>query len=401
MSALGKLLLEDGHIVYGIDVKKDFYTCIGLENAIIYDFDNYCLYDDVIYVIGNAYHKHKIVEKIKTKRYKYSYYPQFLVNYFRKNKWICVAGTHGKTTTTKLIGDILKDCNSIVGDGSFKTGKNYFLLEACEYKKVFLNYKPSISLILNVDYDHVDCYKTKEEYDKAFEKFIDQSSVSIVNGDSFKYKSKNVISFGMNDYNDIVFKYNNGVVEILNKKIHIPIKGLEYAYDFVGAYLVLKLLNYDDMMIQLGFDNYIMPLRRHNIKKDNENILLLDYAHHPNEILSIYNSIIGEYSDYHKICIFEPHTISRFCYFFDEYKKVLSLFDESYLIPLFSSVREKENQGLIDEMYRKIDCKDYISNISKIKKTSNSIICFLGAGRIDEYFDEYLNIIINTQSNCD
>ncbi len=396
MSALAKILFKSGHIVLGADVDNEFYTMQELKTIHIENIDHVHLTKNFYYVIGNAFIKHPLTQYIINNHFYYQYYPQFLVSFFQNKKWICVAGTHGKTTTTKLLSTICDDTTSLIGDGSGSYGKSdYFILESCEYRNTFLNYKPYISLILNVDYDHVDFFKTKEEYDKSFITFINQSTISIVNGDDFSYRSNHLITYGMKEENQIQFTYHDGIVTILNKHFYLPIKGVKYAYDFVGAYLVAKLLGKTDTYIQRKIDSFQMPKRRFQRTICNGQVVMLDYAHHPNEIKAFYEAAKEEYPKHSIVCIFEPHTLSRLECFLNDFKEALGLFDKCYLYQLFSSIREEHQLKLEEQMYEKLNFPLYQSHVSKeLKKKSNSIICFLGAGIIDEAYEQYLKINI-------
>lgn len=388
MSALAKILNEEGHLVMGVDVLEDFYTSKDLNGIHLEDFDHMNLKDSYFYIIGNAFMNHDVTKYIMSKGWKYLSYPKFLVYHFKNKKWLTIAGTHGKTTSTKMLSTILKDTTSLIGDGDYSFGlSDYFILEACEYRDTFLNYHSDIALVLNVDYDHVDYFKTKEDYDASFIKFINQSRLAVVNGDEFNYRSKNMITFGLDPDNDVKFSYEDGKVSILNKSFYLPIKGLKYAYDFVGVYLVSKLLNLNDSMIQFRLNKFKMPRRRFERYKLPNQIVVLDYAHHPNEINTIYETIKEEYPLEQKICIFEPHTITRLLAFKDDFKKVLSLFDKCYLYELFSSVREHHDIGLEERLYDELGFELYEEN--KISNL-NGVVCFLGAGIIDKGCIQYL-----------
>lgn len=119
--------------------------------------------------------------------------------YYRLKKWVCISGSHGKTTTTKLLAHIICDSTALIGDGeSQHSFSKTFILEACEYRNTFLNYHPAISLVLNVDYDHPDFFKTEEAYRDSFSKFIQQSQLVVLNGDAVSLRFPNVITYGLN-----------------------------------------------------------------------------------------------------------------------------------------------------------------------------------------------------------
>ena len=391
LSALAKILLGKGHIVRGVDVEENFYTLKNTYGIKIESFSSMNLKKSYYYIIGNAYQKHSVTSYIKCMNYKWDNYPQFLSKFFHKEKWICVAGTSGKTTTTKMISTILPEATSLIGDGSCQLGKDdLFVLESCEYKDTFLNYSPTISLILNVNYDHVDYFKTKESYEKSFIQFANQSQICIVNGDEFSYRANHVITYGMNKDNDIVFTYEHGKVTILRSIFFLPILGFKYAYDFVGAYVAAKLLNVRDDFIQMRINEFSMPKRRLEKTILGSQIVISDYAHHPNEVESIFESVNEQYPQLKKICIFEPHTLSRLQYFLQDYKRILKQFDEAYMYPLFSSARETHNLVLEQALYKELELLPYDYHTKcQLQKQKNAVICFLGAGVIDRAVEEY------------
>ncbi|MDE6660449.1 MAG: hypothetical protein K2J93_01330, partial [Anaeroplasmataceae bacterium] len=157
LSALAKILSKQGHIVRGVDVEEDFYTMNSKYPIRIESFSNMKLKNCYFYIIGNAFLKHSVTEYIQNMGYRYMTYPEFLNDHFKDKRWISISGTSGKTTTTKMISTLLPYSTSLIGDGSYSYGtEDYFILESCEYRNTFLNYHPYISLILNVNYDHID-----------------------------------------------------------------------------------------------------------------------------------------------------------------------------------------------------------------------------------------------------
>lgn len=391
LSALAKILSEQGHIVRGVDVEEEFYTMNSKYPIYIESFSNMQLKKCYFYIIGNAFLKHSVTKYIQNMGYKYMTYPQFLKYHFRDKKWLCISGTSGKTTTTKMLSTLLPNTTSLIGDGSYSFGnQEYFVLESCEYRNTFLNYHPFISIILNVNYDHIDFFKSKEDYEKSFITFAKQSKICIINGDEFSYRDKHVITYGRNKDNDVIFTYEQGKVTLLRKIFELPIVGLKYAYDFVGAYLAVKLLNERDYKIQKRIKSFIMPKRRFEKTELGQQVIISDYAHHPQEIEAVYSTLVEQYGNRKKICIFEPHTISRLQCFIKEYKNVLSQFDECYLYSLFSSAREAHNVILEKDLYKELGFPAYDFHTKQsLYKQKSVIICFLGAGVIDSACEEY------------
>lgn len=396
MSGLAQLLLKEGHLVFGVDVEEEFYTSKNLKGIILEDFSKMNLKPTYFYIIGNAFKNHSVANYIKNMRYRYMDYPSFLVQHFKSKKWICISGSHGKTTTTKMIAHMMKNVTSLIGDGEVVYGDSpYFLIEACEYRNTFLNYHPFCSLILNVDYDHPDFFKSKEAYEKSFSNFIEQSTYCIINGDEYVSNKEYTITFGRSKNNDVIFDYyrqeDKGIVSVLGQKFVLPFLGQHYAYDFVGAYLVCKFLGKKDYEIQDLIQGFKMPKRRLETIIIDEQVIICDYAHHPTEIKAFYEGINEKYPEYKKIAIFQPHTISRLDAFYELFKKSLDCFDECYLTPIFTSCREAHDRMKEQRLYLYLNYQKYTSVVEQIiLKKENVVICFLGAGNIDEQFKNYI-----------
>lgn len=388
MSALAQVLYDNGHIVKGIDTDEYFFTQRPLCNIRIENFNDFKLSKSYIYIIGNAYINHDITKLIIKNKFKYYTYPNFINTYFKNYRFIAVSGSHGKTTTAKILATIIPNSSYIIGDGSgCGKGKTSIIVEACEYKNTFLNYNPDISIVLNVDYDHPDFFKSEFLYKRSFNEFIKKSNLVIMNGDNYDYKYNNIITYGMDYKNDIDFTYkienNRALVSILDNEYTLPFLGMHYAYDFVAAYIVAKLLDIDDEYIKEKLKHFKMPKRRFQKVLFKNCEAYLDYAHHPTEIACVYNTIKELYKNKNIICIFQPHTLSRTEEFLDDFKKSLSLFNEVYLLPIFTSVREKVDEIKEKNMYDKLGYK-IIHKINDINYNTDNVYVFLGAGDIDK-----------------
>lgn len=400
MSALAKVLAEQGHIVKGVDVEDYFYTQSTLTNCLIEDFNMMHLDPYYFYIVGNAFINHSTTKYIKLMKYHYMEYPKFINWYFRDYNFISVCGSHGKTTTTKMLAQMYDKPSFIIGDGSGSGySKNNFIIESCEYKNTFLNYNPDVLLILNIDYDHPDFFKSENEYIDSFNRYALKSKIVIVNGDDVnarKIIKENYITYGLNRENDVVFTYmikdNNMNINILGKVFTIPFLGKHYAYDFVGAYLAAKLAGITDFEIENRMKSFKLPKRRMEELKINESILIQDYAHHPTEIRSVYESIKLRYPNFELVCVFQPHTITRTVKFKETFKMSLDLFDRCYLLGIFTSVREGMNQVVEDEIYKFWNYKVLTKDEAKMLPLSpKTVYLFLGAGDIDRVYNELVN----------
>lgn len=401
LTALANLLYSEGHIVSGCDIGEDFYTKDKLKQFRIDNIEEVSLKEEYFYIIGNAYINHNITNKIKSLNFQYLYFPDFISKYFKYHKQLCIAGSHGKTTTTSMLSTIVGECNSIIGDGSGSYSDNDILIiESCEYKNTFLKYNPYIALILNIDYDHPDFFSSLDDYIDAFRLFINNSKIVIANGDDenvLKLDLDELITYGMNDYNDYCFSViegkNKTLIMINNVRFVIPLVGLHYAYDFVGAYLCAKFIGVSDSDIKSRLKAYKLPSRRLEEKNIDEMIFVNDYAHHPTEINALHDTLRIKYSGYKLVCFFQPHTISRSLALLDEFKEKLSLFDETYIMKTFTSVREGYDKGKEEYImdywgFPKVE-EFRVLNYNFSKK---NVYIFVGAGDINKLFNKIVKI---------
>lgn len=400
MSALAIFLYEQGHIVKGVDQEIHYFTEDKLYNIEIESFKKMNLKKSYFYIIGNSYINSSTFNFIKSMNYRYLTYPKFIFEYLLNYNFIAVGGTHGKTTSSTMLSVLLNDYSYIIGDGSASgKSKTNIIVEACEYRDSFLNYYPDISLILNIDYDHPDYFKSKEDYLNSFKKFAYQSKLIIANGDDLniqKIKSSRFITYGLNEENDIKFEYEinnyNMKIKILSDTFNIPYVGLQYAYDFVGSYIVCKMKGLEDRKIKERIKYLSHPKRRMEKYIKNNSIMICDYAHHPTEIKCLYESIKAMYDNIRIVCFFQPHTISRSITFIEEFKESLDLFDDTYIIRTFTSVREENNIKKEKEIYDYWGYKILSRNDVMNFKFNNNVYLFLGAGDIDKIFKNILNL---------
>lgn len=374
MSALARLLINDGEEVRGADSSIFYFTQENL-NCQIDEFKDVVYDDSFFYIIGNAYINSNVHKMIKKRKLKYYLYPSFINEYAKNYTLICVSGSHGKTSTCTFLRQMM-ECKYIVGDGEGGGKGNYLVLEACEYKRVFLNYNPDVLLILNIDFDHPDYYLDEEDYFNAFLSLSKKSKFVITNGDDEFCKRIPSYRYGTLKGNDYIF-------DIEEMKKSFPFSGNHYIYDYVGALCVLKYLNIKPKNITF------LPKRRMETLMLTKGIIIADYAHHPSEINCVYLSIIEKFPHKKIICVFEPHTISRTKKFLSKFKESLSLFDQTFLLPIYTSVRENENSIEENNLYEYLNYplikQDEIEKLISL----NCVLLLLGAGNI---YNIFLNI---------
>lgn len=245
---------------------------------------------------------------------------------------VCVSGSHGKTTATAMIADIMilakKDPTVFLGGNSQKFGNyrnggdDFVLAEACEYKKNFLDLKPKIAVVLNIDNDHLDSYKDMNDMVNAFNRFI-KSSVAVINADD-KYstllESDKSVTFGVEK--SAVYTAKN--IKLKDKgyqftayayskplgKITLSIMGKHNIYNALSAIAVADTLKIPFSVIKKALEEFVGVERRTElIGMIDKCSVYADYAHHPKEI----NASILAFSDFNQdfAVIFQPHTYSR------------------------------------------------------------------------------------------
>ena len=177
MASVAKILLDKGHRVIGSDTDSYVFTEDDLikRGIKIYNFGEYDFKDIDFVIVGHSFvnnidHKNALDNNLKVLEYN-----EFVASLVKEKYSIAVCGSHGKTSTVGLLTHLLKKYNPsyLRGDGEGKwTNSKYFIFEACEYKDHFLKYNPNVTLLLNIDYDHVDYFKTETDYYNSFQQKI-------------------------------------------------------------------------------------------------------------------------------------------------------------------------------------------------------------------------------------
>lgn len=329
---------------------------------------------------------------------------------------IAVAGTHGKTTTTSMITQILldsgKDPSAIIGGKLNKinsnscSGKsNLIVCEACEYVDSFLKLFPAISVILNVDSDHLDYFKTFDNIKKSFSKFASQTKNAVFyNGDDsdavacVKDVKIKKISFGLNKNN--IYRAEeiktNGPCESFyvfynDKKIsqvELNVPGKHNLMNALAAFAVAHSLGIDANEISKSLGAFTGVHRRFEIlDKINGITVADDFAHHPTELTEVLNCAMN--MGYRKVwAVFQPHTFSRTYMFLDEFAKALSIPDYVIMSEILP-VRETNIYNIhTKDLAEKIPGSTWFETFEEItnyivqKAKPNDLILTLGGGNV-------------------
>jgi UDP-N-acetylmuramate--alanine ligase len=418
MSSIAQFLHDKGNIVFGYDQSNNRSIEILLKKGI---------------AITNKLNLEEIPEDIMGEDLEIIYTPaikndNIFLNYFISNgknkihkrseilgeisqtsKCIAVAGTHGKTTTTAIISDLFYSYGlkfkAFVG-GIMKghnsnylfTGDDYVIVEADEYDRSFLNLSPDYAVITSLDSDHLDIYGDFESLSKSFKLFSKSVKNSLVveeeiniNGD-FTFSIENDADYKASS---IIIK-NDGIIfdfktpDNFFTKIYVNIIGLHNLKNVLSALSIIDQIKEIEISELLPFLSNLNGIeRRMDIYKIDNKIIIDDYAHHPTEIESVFNTINSNYKNKSTSVIFQPHLFSRTRDFMEEFAKVLSKFDEVYLLDIYPA-REKPIEGVnskvllekISSVKKEIINKELINDIIINSKTE--VISILGAGNITE-----------------
>ena len=333
MSALAIILKNLGHNVIGSDVENHFFTEEGLvENDIKFlTYDENNIKEDYVIVKGASI-KEDNVELIKARELglKIYEYNELVGEISKKFKTICIAGCHGKTTTTSMMSLVLgKLCgaNYLIGDGRGYANPNneLFLLESCEYQRHFLAYHPYYTVITNIDLDHVDYFKDISDVISAYQELADKTKDYVIcygdDNNVRKLSLQKSFYFGLNDNNNlkatnIEYKEDGISFDVLveNKQYghySLPIFGTHQLIDALAVISVCYLEKQNPKEVNEILSTFSGAKRRFTETKIDNNVVIDDYAHHPAEIKATLSAIKQKYPKKKIIAIFQPHTYSR------------------------------------------------------------------------------------------
>ncbi len=424
MSALAKILMDDGCIVSGSDFKESNLTHhlekSGAKIYIGHDSKNITNQDIVVHTAAVKMDNPEIIaakEKNITVIDRATLLGAIMTRY---NSPIAISGTHGKTSTTGMISQIFleaeKDPTVTIGGeldvigGNLKVGaKDYFIAEACEYHRSFLQFSPRYSLILNIEADHLDYFKDLDDIIDAFGHFADKTALNgaiIANGDdanvskALSYTKKKAITFGINS--NCTYKAENIVFDrfdcptfdvlkngILYANVALTVPGTHSVYNALAAFAVADLCEVDKTDIANALFNFHGAHRRFEKKGFHKNTLIVDdYAHHPSEIKATLSA--AERMDFSKVwCVFQPHTYTRTKTLFEDFVNVFSESDAQVIITDIYAAREKDT-GIVSakELADCIPNAIYIKTFDEVEAylkesvKDNEIVITMGAGDV-------------------
>ncbi len=346
----------------------------------------------------------------------------------RTHKGLCVAGTHGKTTTSTMCAHIMHqshvDCNAFLGGIAKNYGTNYILsdtsdnvvIEADEFDRSFHWLRPWMTVITSTDPDHLDIYGTKEAYLESFRHYTEliqpegaliihtdlemkanvQESVRTYtySRDKGDFHAENIVI----EDGEITFDFISPKGNITGVKLGQPVPiNIENG---VAAMALAQLNGCTDEEIKYGMKTYHGVERRFDFKiRDNRHVLLSDYGHHPKEILQCAKSLREIYPTRKITAIFQPHLYTRTRDFYNDFADALSHFDEVILTEIYPA-REQPIPGVTSELiYDNLKPNVEKSVINKadvldlVKSRDFDVLVTLGAGDLDNMVPEIEKII--------
>ncbi len=438
MSGLAEILLDRGFQVSGSDMKESELTeALSAKGATVYigqrasnitaDID--CMvYTSAIHPDNPEYQQ--ALELGLASMTRAELLGQLMTNYSCP---VAVSGTHGKTTTTSMIADILMaadtDPTVSVGGiletigGNIRVGSSvYFITEACEYTNSYHSFLPKISLILNIEEDHMDFFHDLQEIRDSFHTFarlLPEDGLLIINGDIAHHEELTsdlpckVLTYGSHascDYypTDICHNKLGHTTALVHTSqgdtfpIELCVPGNHNLYNALAALTLSDYLGIDRGIALAALKTFTGSKRRFEYKGSLGSIAVIDdYAHHPTEITASLTA--ARNYDCHQLwCVFQPHTFTRTKAFMEEFAQALSLADHVVLAEIYPA-RETDNLGISSrDLQAKIqalgtDCHyfatfDSIENFLLENLIHNDMVITMGAGDIVKVGEKLLGI---------
>ena len=436
MSAIARYFLKKGLVVAGYDkTPSDLTRQLEKEGMLIHYEENVdeiphvCKQKEVCLVIYTPAipADHQELMFFRDNGFEIQKRAQVLGTLTQAHKGLCVAGTHGKTTTSTMCAHIMHqshlDCNAFLGGISKNYGTNYILsdsdyvvIEADEFDRSFHWLRPWMSVITSTDPDHLDIYGTKEAYLESFRHYTEliQSGGALIIHRNLEMKENLQEGVRRYDYSltegdfhaeniriengEITFDFISPIESIKDVQLGQPIPiNIENG---IAAMAMAQLNGCTAGELKYGMKTYGGVDRRFDFKIKTDRIVFLsDYAHHPKEIYQSARSIRELYKDKHITAIFQPHLYTRTRDFYKDFADALSQLDEVVLTEIYPA-REQPIEGVTSqliydnlkesvkkEMIRKDEVLNYVKN------HKFEVLIVLGAGDLDNQVPQITEIL--------
>ena len=353
---------------------------------------------------------------------------QVLGTLTRTHKGLCVAGTHGKTSTSTMCAHIMHqshiDCNAFLGGISKNYGTNYILsdhsdyvvIEADEFDRSFHWLRPWMTVITATDPDHLDIYGTKEAYLESFRHYttLIQPGGALIIHKNLEMKADVQPGVKVYEYSRDEGDFHAENIIIDNGEITFDfvspietVKGIELGQpvpinidNSIAAMAMAQLNGCTAEELRYGMKTYHGVVRRFDFKiKNKKHVFLSDYAHHPKEIYQSAKSLRELYKDRKITAIFQPHLYTRTRDFYNDFANALSQLDEVILCDIYPA-REQPIPGVTSKLIydnlkpgveKSLISKDDVLDL--VKKRNFDVLVVLGAGDLDNLCPQITKII--------
>ena len=422
MSTLANILSDLGNDVSGYDdARKYKFTEDGLKkrNIPIY-YEPHEMDSDTIVTYSKAFSiDHPEIKRVRELGLTIRDYNQVVGDVTAIFETIGISGTHGKTTTSLLISDILKNtigCNYFVGDGTgFANKENkLFVIESDEYNKHFLAYHPKIAVITNIELDHTECYDGLDDIINTFNIFGNKADLVVACGDDENVRKisfdKKTIFYGFNKNNDVYadnvkLDQNGSSFDVyMNGEFfdsyNLPLFGKHMVLNALASIIVSNYYKVDKEYIKKYISEFKGAKRRFKIESINGYTIIDDYAHHPTEIAVTIDSARQKYPDKEIVAVFLPNTYSRTEALKDDFIDALSKADKAYIMDIHCDRERQEDYPEVssDMLIEKVVGSEKVSveTLDKLlKHRENSVLCFMSCANIYVILDAFKNRISN------
>ena len=436
MSAIARYFISRGLVVGGYDrTPTELTRRLEKEGVLMHYEENIdeiphaCMNSDSCLVVYTPAipESHKELTYFREHGFEVQKRAQVLGTLTREMKGLCVAGTHGKTTTSTMCAHILHqshlDCNAFLGGIAKNYGTNYIfsqseyvVIEADEYDRSFHWLHPYMTVITATDPDHLDIYGTKEAYLESFRHYtelIQPDGVLIIHRG---LEMKESLQPGVRRYDysisegdfhaenirmengGITFDFISPIENVRNVELGQPVPiNIENG---IAAMAMAQLAGCTPQELRVGMVNFSGVDRRFDFKiKTSQLVFLSDYAHHPQDIYQSARSMRELYRDRHITAIFQPHLYSRTRDFYPEFASALSQLDEVIITDIYPA-REEPIEGVTSKLIydrlapnveKLLITKDDV--IPLVKSRSFDVLIVLGAGDLDEMVPQIANIL--------
>lgn len=322
---------------------------------------------------------------------------------------LSVAGCHGKTSTTSMLSHIFSEnkrafsCHiggEDIGLGNcYSGGDEFFVTEACEFRRSFLSLKSTVAVILNTDRDHTDCYHDDEETFSAYRAFAERAEMVVVNAEERSRKIKHALSFGIHtgdicaaDLRSDGEKYAFTVVEkgLSTVRIKLDVVGKFQVQNALACYAAARLCGFSSNEIKRGLESFRGVRRRfEQIGTLYGAPVICDYAHHPKEIEAVYRTACRLCDGTVRV-VFQPHTFTRTRDLMREFRRALLPAENPVIYQTYSAREPYIQEGSAVALTSKLPEAVYVQSPAQLQKRlteflqNGDLVLVLGAGDIYE-----------------